>query len=100
MRDAAKGLCVNCRHLPTCVFSNREEGVQRCEEYEFDEPGSRRVRSGPDAGAEPPGAAAADRPTAQEESEKLLGLCVNCENRRTCISRKQPGGVWHCGEYR
>lgn len=29
----AKGLCVNCQKLPTCVFTRPAEGVWHCEEY-------------------------------------------------------------------
>jgi len=30
----------------------------------------------------------------------FLGLCVNCEDRETCIYPKPEGGVWRCEEYR
>jgi len=30
----------------------------------------------------------------------FLGLCVNCEDRETCVYPKPDGGVWHCEEYR
>jgi hypothetical protein len=29
-----------------------------------------------------------------------IGLCVNCDNVRTCVMPKPEGGVWHCEEYR
>jgi hypothetical protein len=29
----------------------------------------------------------------------FLGLCRNCENRRTCAFPKPEGGIWHCEEY-
>ncbi len=36
---------------------------------------------------------------APEASPQLKGLCVNCENRETCMFPKPEGGVWHCEEY-
>ena len=27
------------------------------------------------------------------------GLCVDCENRVSCVFRKREGGTWHCEEY-
>ena len=36
---------------------------------------------------------------AEEETSKYTGLCVNCENRRTCAHPKPAGGVWHCEDY-
>lgn len=29
-----------------------------------------------------------------------MGLCVNCENARTCTLPMPEGGIWHCEEYR
>jgi len=33
------------------------------------------------------------------ETHSFKGLCINCENRFTCILPKPAGGVWHCEEY-
>jgi len=42
-----------------------------------------------------------DKPTGTKpEVGELKGLCINCENRFTCILPKPAGGVWHCEEYR
>ena len=32
-------------------------------------------------------------------TSSLKGLCINCENRETCILPKPAGGVWQCEEY-
>lgn len=35
-----------------------------------------------------------------DKSASFAGLCVDCQNRNTCIYAKTNGGVWHCEEYR
>ncbi len=30
---------------------------------------------------------------------RMKGLCINCDNRASCIFPIQDGGVWHCEEY-
>jgi len=37
--------------------------------------------------------------TEVKNSENLLGLCKNCEKRKTCTIPKPEGGVWRCEEY-
>jgi hypothetical protein len=34
-----------------------------------------------------------------QESGGFAGLCVDCQNRHTCLYAKAAGGVWHCEEY-
>jgi len=33
------------------------------------------------------------------ESSPFKGLCINCDNRFTCVLPRPAGGVWHCEEY-
>jgi hypothetical protein len=33
------------------------------------------------------------------EMRPLKGLCINCENRHTCVLPRPVEGVWHCEEY-
>ena len=37
----------------------------------------------------------------QNQSEKRIfkGLCINCDNRFTCMLPRPVEGVWHCEEY-
>jgi hypothetical protein len=35
----------------------------------------------------------------ENEEVKFKGLCLNCENRKTCIFSKPEEGVWRCEEY-
>jgi len=38
--------------------------------------------------------------TSEKGSSRIDGLCVDCENRGSCVFRGVEGGVWHCEEYR
>ncbi len=37
--------------------------------------------------------------TKEKETRIYKGLCVNCENQKTCMLTIPEGGVWHCEEY-
>jgi len=62
----------------------------------------------PQAGLIKARAKASTEPAKQRETKKpamkqkadFAGLCIDCENRGTCIYAKVSGGVWHCEEYR
>jgi hypothetical protein len=30
---------------------------------------------------------------------RMKGLCINCDNRASCLFPIVEGGVWHCEEY-
>ncbi len=30
---------------------------------------------------------------------RMKGLCINCDNRDSCMLPTRDGGVWHCEEY-
>ena len=30
---------------------------------------------------------------------RMKGLCINCDNRASCMLPTPDGGVWHCEEY-
>ncbi|MFC1880450.1 hypothetical protein ACFL2S_02990 [Thermodesulfobacteriota bacterium] len=32
-------------------------------------------------------------------SGRMKGLCINCDNRASCLFPIVEGGVWHCEEY-
>ena len=89
-----RSLCSNCRNAGDCTFQkDRQKPALYCEEFEIDKSPSAKI-----AGKEKPS------PTppvdANEDSGKFIGLCSNCDNRRTCTFPKPEGGVWHCEEYR
>lgn len=39
-------------------------------------------------------------PKADENSQQLAGLCVNCDSRHSCTRDRPESGVWHCQDYR
>ncbi|MBE0534032.1 MAG: hypothetical protein IH624_00060 [Phycisphaerae bacterium] len=84
-------LCSTCKHAVTCVYV---QVAQRpsfyCEEFEIEilpaKVGIQGLVSGSAAPVTP-------------ESEGLIGLCLDCENRLACVFPKPEGGIWHCEEY-
>ncbi len=86
------GLCINCSEAPNCRYRlSASEPILFCEEYH--------CSSGDQ------NESALNRPAvhaAGDESEApslVRGLCVNCENKETCMLPKAEGGVWYCEEY-
>ena len=92
-----EGLCSTCNNAPTCFHRARRGPALFCELFDSYVPPTLRMR---DEGASL-SARSSMTPVAQEQDGvKLGGLCMNCENRRTCTLPKLAGGVWHCEEYR
>jgi len=84
-----RDLCSTCSHAETCGNrSTPDRPILFCEMVEV---------LAPPLAVTP---AAARQPTDRQNEGDYKGLCMNCENRRTCMLRKPEGGVWHCEEYR
>ena len=79
-----KGLCSNCEKLESCSYPSTISDTWFCEEYSY---------------AKPEPLPKPQMAKAEEETEKLSGLCMNCDLRETCKLPKAAGGVWFCGEY-
>lgn len=79
-----KGLCMNCEKLETCSYPSTISETWFCEEYSCPK-------------GEPIAKPQVEQ--AEQEEEKLAGLCMNCDLRETCKLPKALGGVWFCGEY-
>jgi hypothetical protein len=84
-------LCSNCRHLGDCAFlSKTSRPIQNCELYECGRSEKPRLlvvkKTGPPV----------DGP---ESEDALLGLCITCDNLKSCKLPKPAGGVWMCEEY-
>ena len=93
----ASGLCLNCRHAPTCTFARESSRpVLHCNEYECFTPQRAPAKHKKQT---PPVAAQGAQKAIDKDLNNYAGLCVNCENRETCALRKPEGGVWHCNEY-
>ncbi len=93
-RKEPRGLCMNCVSAPTCMFlRDADHPILQCEEYEC---------SQPEPGKNPKkelGTQRESRVAMEEDTSKYMGLCVNCELRKTCTFPMPEGGVWHCEEY-
>jgi hypothetical protein len=90
------GLCGTCENAMLCMYlGNAEHPVLECEEFTHHragatKPATRRLNL-----------AAVPKPEATDGDPDLaMGLCVDCENRATCIFDRPVGGVWQCEEYR
>ena len=92
-----QGLCTTCIHAPVCRSAkNSDSPVIYCEEFEYRlPPMSINAEKSADTAPKAP-----DRVTETRTDPSLKGLCINCENRKTCTLPRPEGGVWHCEEYR
>ena len=90
-----RSLCSTCKNAVDCTFQkDRQKPALYCEEFEIDICPSVKT-----AGKEK-SAPTASVDAEDEDSSKFIGLCGNCDNRRTCAFPTPEGGVWHCEEYR
>lgn len=88
-----KGICSTCNNDSHCAFPrSSESGVVECDEF-TSEYGISRL-SAPEIQT-----SLSSRPHAMEDVPAAKGLCVNCDNLKTCTYPKPEGGVWHCEEY-
>ena len=89
-----RSLCSNCKNDPDCAFKkNRRKPSFYCEEFEVAAcPPIKTAKEEKSAAREP-------IDVEDEDSDKFVGLCSNCDNRRTCTFPKPEGGIWHCEEY-
>ena len=39
------------------------------------------------------------KPCIEVISGRMKGLCINCDNRASCLFPIVEGGIWHCEEY-
>ncbi len=91
------GLCLTCDHARSCTYPREpDRPVWQCEEFEGNQA--------------PLDTTAVESFLIKERAKaravacnngdgQLKGLCVNCENRKTCTFPKPEEGVWRCEEY-
>jgi len=86
------GLRLTCDYARNCTYPwDVDSPVWQCEEFEVCEAPLEKT-SVSSFLAE---ASAKSRPDIDENEEvKFKGLCLNCENRKTCIFPKPEEGVW------
>ncbi|MHC4127480.1 MAG: hypothetical protein ACYSWT_09360 [Planctomycetota bacterium] len=94
--NMVNGICASCNNLATCFHFARRGPVFTCEQFDDHVPS----RSNPTPQQQQlRNERAAFAAKSREETQRLKGLCVNCEHRFTCAYFKPPGGIWHCEEY-
>ena len=77
-----QGLCTSCMHAQTCMYLKKQElPVFHCEEFEIAPVSGQQYKEAP------------LRSTPSERQTRYRGLCLNCENRETCIYAGAEGGV-------
>lgn len=93
-----QGLCSTCNSVPTCVlFKHGKRSVIYCELFDDYVPPPAIIEINTDVSM------TSDTPEGLEPRNTGLinteGLCLDCENRETCMYRKREGGTWQCEEY-
>jgi len=89
------GLCATCNSREICIARHGFIGpVLQCEEFDDSMYGDTQMQ-GIIAGRK-----TNENKVENSEPDISMGLCCTCENRSFCILSKQPGGVWHCEEYK
>jgi len=89
-----RDLCSTCKNILKCTFQrDSQKPVLNCEEFEVEACPSVKT-----AGEEKSPVTTSVNPE-NEDAGKFMGLCSNCDNRKTCVFPKSQGGIWHCEEY-
>ena len=86
-------LCSTCMHASECTYKGKSDRyIYYCEEFEIaptEAKDSQKVVREQHV----------EKKEDNDRSFKFKGLCVNCENRKTCNFARVNGGIWHCEEY-
>ena len=91
-----RGLCSTCNNKPSCFFFGSRGPALFCELFDDCVPPTGRTLM---EKASPPADLPVTLSAGAQDTGTYAGLCVNCENRRTCTHPKPVGGVWHCENY-
>ena len=96
-KEKPQGLCITCIYVPMCKSAkNSDSPIIYCEEFEYRFPPTpEKVEIAGKTSQK-----AWDQFTEERKDNFFKGLCINCENSKTCTLPKPEGGVWHCEEYR
>jgi len=93
------GICVTCNNRPECLsFQNSlraDRVIWNCEEFDDFVPGMKsdsvniKIKN------------SFKKPVYNDDiiPGRTMGLCINCDNRKTCMLPSPVGGIWHCEEY-
>ena len=95
-----KSLCQTCIHSETCFHCQNMKAkglaVYFCEEFDYSINVLPLKNIQNTTGQEPISSSNNDYTYI---SGRMIGLCINCENRKTCRHPIREGGVWHCEDY-
>ena len=91
-----RGLCSTCNNSPSCFYRGSRGPALFCELFDDYVPPV--VRSTVDRGS-PPVEAPVTLTAAEHKPIAYTGLCMNCDNRQTCVRSRSGESVWHCENY-
>ena len=87
-----RGLCTTCIYVSECLsWRDATQTIVHCELFECEAPSDKAETVVPQSPPEPT--------ETGPEPAGLMGLCVNCNHRRSCTLAKHESGIWHCEEY-
>jgi len=93
------GICTTCAHAAACGFRrDPDRPALQCEEFEGGASEQAKVAGSENSAVNP--AVSETEAERDDDSGRYSGLCVSCDERKTCALRAPEGGVWHCEEYR
>ncbi len=93
-------ICQTCIYESECVhYQNCKimcKPIWFCEN--FDNETSSQVGENKEISSEEPSSQSSN-PGIEAIPGRMKGLCINCDNRTSCMMPIRNGGVWHCEEY-
>ena len=95
-------ICQTCIYASECVHYQNNQTVRKpiwfCENFENT---SLQVAHSEKIYSEErdPQSSAPSIAGIEDIPRRMKGLCINCDNRSSCIFPIRDGGVWYCEEY-
>lgn len=94
------GICQTCIHVSECVHYQNSQITSKpiwfCEN--FDNITSLQVAENEEIYSEERSSLSSN-PGIEAIPGRMKGLCINCDNRASCLFPIVEGGVWRCEEY-
>ena len=93
------GICVTCNNRTECLSLQNslraDRTIWNCEEFDDFVPGMKSDFSNIKKKN------SFNKPDYNDDiiPGRTMGLCINCDNRKTCMLPSPAGGIWHCEEY-
>jgi hypothetical protein len=93
-----RGICTTCNYAAGCAHLKRNPDIViwHCENYDdYVAPGD----TLPEVSLPVVNNDVALGLETENATVEIKGLCIDCENRDSCVHAMKTGGVWHCEEY-